>query len=555
MWLVMALWLHTRAILRSPYWAFGAGIALSLAFLTKQLAFGLAVLPMLGVELSVLRRDGLRRVAFRSVMWGVPPLVCAATWAGLGYAREGKRFVDMLWDFALAQRFQGYSGTVHFNSLNRVAGVLEEVCQPFSWPVATLGLWLFGCHAYRRGGRRARAALAVVLLLLACVAVIENTSKSVLPWYSFSLMPAFGLGWAWLVTQGYRVARVYWRRPRRPLQLVWGAHAGLGAYVLYSALIASARGIVSQVNVALLLLAVASLASAARFARAPWARRVPGATLGLGLALLTVAHFRHTEYRVSPRATDAMMGILGAAGAERPVVSRSVNASDPAHYEPITLFGTHVSFGPEPWRGHAKSSADAFADLVVVPEEALPPPGIRLHRVAGGSVWTGDMSLDPLPQASLEGLLAQGPLTFEAEHMDSSRDTSLVSDRRASGGRARRYKAWLSEGNKDHVLSRATTTPLPPGKYVAVVYLRWRCGPQSGSRVGQIRAGGAKRELGCKGPDRLANYQPIALSFGVERAEGVSSSVTFRRGRGELWHDKTELWRVDVWQARASATP
>jgi hypothetical protein len=41
----------------------------------------------------------------------------------------------------------------------------------------------------------------------------------------------------------------------------------------------------------------------------------------------------------------------------------------------------------------------------------------------------------------------------------------------------------------DHSMSLATTPRLPPGDYVAEVFVRWRCGTQKGAEVGTVKAG------------------------------------------------------------------
>lgn len=551
LFMVLALWLHGRALTRSVWWSALAGVALCLAFLIKQLAVGIALLPLLLLELLHLREQGLRRVLARSLLWGAPVALIALGWAYLAYAREGDRFAGMLWTFALVQRFQGYQGTVHFNTFNRVSGLLDEASHPFSWLLGALGLALFAVHVLRRR-KPARAELAIVLLFLTCVLVLENATKSLLPWYVFSFVPGVTLGLAWLTTQGYRVVSVCWAEPGRRVRAYWAALATLAGALLFLALAESLRPIVSQVNIVVLLLVLGAGGwyAARRSKQQPsW---VPLLSFGALLGLLTLAHFRHIEYRQSPGTFEVLMGAVGKAGLQQPVVSPAVSKSDIEFYEPTTLFGSRVRVGPAPWLDAARNvSADGFIDLFVVPSEldALLPG--RIARAPGATLFLGDLRNDPIPDETLASLLERGPLTFEAEWMDSIRNTALVSDARASGGQARRYAPWFSEGSKDHSISTATTLRLPAGDYVAEVFVRWHCGKHKGAEVGTVKVGKRQRKLSCKTPDHLEAYRAIPVRFSLDKPSGVPLLVTFERGRGQLWHDKTQIWRADVWPNQA----
>jgi 4-amino-4-deoxy-L-arabinose transferase-like glycosyltransferase len=546
MFMVLALWLHGRALTRNVWWSALAGVGLCFAFLIKQLAVGIAILPMLVLELLHLREQGLRRTLARAALWGAPVVLIALGWAYLAYAREGERFSGMLWTFALVQRFQGYQGTVHFNTFNRVSGLLDESTQPFSWLLGALGLCLFAAQVLRRRRAGARAELSIVLLFLTSVLVLENATKSLLPWYVFSFLPGLTLGLAWLTTQGYRVLGVCWAEPRRRVRAYWAVLAALAGTLLYQALAEQLRALFSQLNVVVLLLALGLLGWGAlrRDERPRW---VPFAGFGALLGLLTLAHFRHIEYRQSPGTFEVLMGAVGKAGLQYPVVSAAVSNSDIEFYEPTTLFGSRVRVGAAPWLDPGKQPADGFVDLFIVPGEldALLPG--RIQRAPGATLFLGDMQSDPMPSAALAALLDLGPLTFEAEWMDATRSTSLASDALASGGLARRYKPWFSEGSKDHSISTATTLRLPAGDYVAEVFVRWHCGEHKGAEVGTVKAGKRQRKLSCKTPDHLDSYRPIPVRFSLDKTSGVPLLVTFERGRGQLWHDKTQIWRADRW--------
>jgi 4-amino-4-deoxy-L-arabinose transferase-like glycosyltransferase len=552
MFLVLALWLHSRALTRHLLWSLLAGVALCLGFAIKQAAVGLALLPMFVLELLHLREQGLWRVARRTLLWAVPPLLFALVWAYLAYAREGERFAGMLWTFALVQRFQGYQGTVHFNTFNRVSGLLDQASSPFSWLLGALGLCVFADYVLRTRERHTRppgrrAELSIVLFFLTAVLVLENATKSLLPWYVFSLVPGITLGLAWLTTQGYRVLATCWQHPRWRPSPYRVAVAAIAGAIYFLALCETLRPIFSQLNVVVLLLAAGLLTWRVLLhrARPGW---VPALSFGVALGSLTLAHFRHVEYRQSPGTLETLMGAVGHARLQHPVISAAVNKSDVENYEPTTLFGSHVRVGAAPWLDPTSNlPADGFVDLLVMPAEldALAPG--RIQRAPGATLFLGDLRTNPLPDELLVSMLANGPLTFEAEWMDTGRSNSLVSDSRASGGRARRFKPWFSEGVKDHSISLASTPRLPAGDYVAEVFVRWRCGAQKGAEVGTVKAGGRQRKLSCKTLDHLDAYRPIPVRFSLSKPAAAGLSVTFQRGRGELWHDKTVIWRAEVW--------
>lgn len=548
----LSLWLHTRALTRSRWWALLAGLGLCLAFLIKQLAVGIAILPMFLLELLHLREQGLRRTLGRTLLWAAPTVAVAVTWAFLAYGREGERFAGMLWTFALVQRFQGYQGTVHFNTFNRIAGILDDAGRPFSWLIGALGLAIFAGAVIRLRRPGARAQLAPVLSFLTCVLILENATKSLLPWYVYSFLPSLTLGLAWVTTEGYRAIAARWLRPGFHPSAQHVALAALSATIVFLALAETFRMLVSQLNVAVLLLVVAGLLwlLAPRATRRSWQ---PPVAFGSCLALLTLAHFRHGEYRQSPGTFEVLMGLLGEARVKQPVISGAVSKSDIEYYEPTTLFGSTVRVGGAPWLGpQGAPPADAFVDLFVVPAELDAHAPGRVRHAPGATLFLGDMSANPIDDATIASLLASGPLTFEAEWMDSTRVTSLVSDSLASGGQARRYKPWFSEGSKDHTVSVASTLALPAGEYVAEVFVRWRCGEQKGAEVGTVKAGKRQRKLSCKTRDHLDAYRGIPVSFALDKPAAVPLSVTYERGRGELWHDRTLIWRADQWPTKAA---
>lgn len=560
LWLVLALWLHSRSMTRRLHWAALSGICLSLAFLTKQLAFGVAALPMLCVELLHIRQFGFKRAAVRTLLWGVPPVATAIGWVALAYAREGETFRRMLWDFALIQRFQGYAGTIHFNKLNRVAGLLDDVTQPFSWQLGIIGLLGFVGYSLRRRAFLLRAKkvaqplphVGIVLFFLVGVLVFENSTKSLLPWYTLAFLPAVAFGLAWLTALGFRAARLYWRRPRARISPFAAVDVTLAVCLLFVALEAGALRLVSRLNVAVLLAIAGALLVAVRRLhwRPVWA---PAGLLCAGVLFLLSAHFRHVEYLISPGRLEVAMGAVSRLGLERVVVSRGVSRLAAKNYEPITLFGSSTSSGSPPWVRDGAKQPDGFVDTAMVPRQVQLPAGVQIERVPGGTVWGGDLMRDPLPGREVSRLLGLGPLTFESDDMETGRALSLARDGEASGGLARGYKPWLSESGRKHVLSVGTTPVLPEGDYVVAAHLKWQCAGLRGAKVGFLSADKRRKELPCNASDTAKGYRPVTLKLTLKRARRVKLTVGFHRGRSELWHDKTEIWRADKWSPRRSA--
>lgn len=552
--LILALWLHSRAASRSRWWALATGVALSLAFLTKQLAFGLAVAPIAAMELMLLRRQGFVRVALRCLLWAVPPIASAVGWMLLAYQREGAQFSNMLWNFALVERFKGYTGTLHFNSFNRMAGLLDKTVHPFAWLLGAVGLVLFLVHARRQKVRFAPEHWSLLLFFGTCVLMLENASKSLLPWYSLSYLPPLILGIAWLVTQAYRVGRLYWRRPRALVPGLWVVYATLGGWILLSAVETLLGTWLSRLNLVLLLCGAVVLVMVVLrpvVLRPSW---LPGALLAASTIVLFGAHFRHREYRISPRSVEPLMAKLNEVNVTAPVVSKGVSRLARQNYEPVTLFGSAVRVGAPPWKALKSPSksrkADAYIEKTIYPDELSLPAGLSVHRANGFTAWSGDLATNPVSKASLEQLLATGPLSFEAEEMGSDRLASLADDSRASGGKARRYKPWFSSVSSDHRISHAKTLRLPAGKYVAVAYLRWECGAQRNGRVGAILVAGKRKEISCRKAGDLKAYRPFSKNFTLKKSQRVPLEVVFRRGRGQLWHDRTQIFRRNVWEAK-----
>jgi 4-amino-4-deoxy-L-arabinose transferase-like glycosyltransferase len=550
LFLVSALWFHWRALRRHSAWALAAGAALTLAFFTKQLAVGLAILPMCCAELFSLRAHGLKRVSQRVAMWMLPCIVGAGVWIKLAYARAGTRFVRMLWDFAIEQRFKGYSGTQHFNSLNRVAGVMNEVCHPFSWQLGLLGFALF-----LLGRKRTRAADGAGLLLpcylLTTVAIIENTTRSVLPWYSLSILPPLFLGLGWIAVAGFRTLALRWRGKRGGGATYDGLLA-LCMFGSYQAINESLDGNFSQLNGAILLIAFAlALLAAKRWpavAKGTFVPRLTGITI---VALLLLTRASNAEYHQTQGALEGAMGALTRAGSKHPAISRRIKGLYPDSYDPITLFGLDGRIAEEPWRAGAQGTYDAFLAFTTAPSELLKSGKVSALTLPGATLWLGDVSHDPAPPELLAAYLDKRPLTFEAEAMNGDRSDAIARYRSASGGRVRRYDPWLSQGTRSTMVTSGLMLPLPEGSYSVVSWIKWDCGAQPRPKIGYISIGSNTKQLACPPPSE--DFVPVAINQNVRPGETLSVKLRFEHGRGSVWHDRTEVWRASSWKEHGAA--
>src|SRR5262249_22476103 len=154
---------------------------------------------------------------------------------------------------------------------------------------------------------------------------------------------------------------------------------------------------VSQVDLVLALLGAVWLAWQWVRRHTQLRTRVPGLLLATSLGLVTLAHFRYDEYRMSPGAMEVLMGAVGRAGLQRPVLSSAVQRSDSEHSEPVTLFGTHARAGEPPWLDRSSAPADGFVDLVMLPEEAYARFPGHFVKAPGATLFVGDLHTNPLP--------------------------------------------------------------------------------------------------------------------------------------------------------------
>jgi len=497
-----------------------AGLALAFAMLTKQLAVGLAVLPILALEGWRRDRSALPRLAFAL---GIPLLAGLVWFAWAGIATDGGVF-EVLLNRGVRQRMAGFEGGQNARTLNELAGVVSEAAAPIPWPLGAAGLALFCVVRPRTDLRAPHPELLLPLWFAGNVVVFENLSQSMLPWYALHIVvPAVG-GAAWLVSATNRQTGSGTLRVTR---------AGLGWACAAIVALTAAAGVVSQLNVALLAAVLLVVALAKR----PVATRFTA--LVAVVLLMFVARLRDPELHPPAQPFAPLMETLS--DRAHVAVDRRAGLPQLAYR---ALFGPGATEVPRaPWPTDA---FDAYVLPIVLPNEYEPPQGVTLHRTAGATAFVGDLSVRAWSFSVLQELLRAGPITYEAEHLAAAGWDTTFDDPQASGGSLRRYTRYRNELTPKLPLSIGPKLKLPKGHHVLEVWMRWSC-PESAAQqaaavlIVSTDGGELKREeLVCKdGPDVLT---PHRVEFTLAQAEVFNMRIGFRNGTVE--HDRT----VITWQ-------
>ena len=186
---LLALWAYHEAYRGGPRalrWAALAGAALAFAILTKQLAVGIAVLPILVLE--VWRREGKAATRRLAVTLGIPTVV-GGIWLGLAYSEVGSDLLQTLLAVGVRNRLEGFATGHNARSLGELSQVLGEGMAPWAWPIGVAGLALMAVNALAADRRRPDGALLLPLMFITVVLVYENLASSMLPWYAFDFVP------------------------------------------------------------------------------------------------------------------------------------------------------------------------------------------------------------------------------------------------------------------------------------------------------------------------------------------------------------------------------
>jgi len=509
-------------------WLVLAGLSLALAFFAKQLAFGIAVVPIVVVELlhAATWRDRIRRLA----AIGAVPLVAGGAWLLAARRAVGPEFFAKTFGEGIVDRLQGFAEGQNLRQLNEVARLLDEACAPIPWELGVLGLAVLGL--------RQRAWHLPVFAATAAL-VYENATSSLLPWYAFGLVvPAIG-GVAVLVAALASVlhAHASGERVDETLQRV-AAVAGAAALAIVTS--RALEPVISRVD-AMGVLAVLGIAVATRWPKLSLPARIAVVRVALAIPLLALiaGRLRDPILREPPGRFETIMRALAEAG----VADVALDKRAPIDTEKlaITLFGTgtHRVTRP-PWQDDGLVGAYVTAEDV--PGEAEPPPGIRLVRAPGAVAWIGETREDPWPRAREIAALQQGGLSWEAEHLGSERGWTLATAADARGGALRRVRPWLNEPIEPMVLTRGPSVLLPAGGYRATLRLRWDCrGYTRRPAVVEITAGERKHkhDVECADDRGETAWTELELPFRLEREGKARIDLVWHHGR--VWHDWTRI--------------
>lgn len=516
----------------------GAGVGLTLAFMTKQVAVGVFVVPLLALELW--RREGFRTAVSRlGVPFGIP-LVVGVSWAAAAFHEVGQPFVDTYVTKTIVRRVTGFESGWNDRALNEIGGILNEVCAPGSWVLAGVGLVALGVHLHRnKAGPPGGDWLLPLFAVTACI-VFENVSASMLPWYAFNFVPPLMAGLAWLIVAGLRFT--YRPDPRDPLDLAVGA---VGIVAILTVFIGALEPIASQLN-ALIVLAMLGVLVYRR-------RTVPPRILRFGagglLASVLVLHaWRQPELHRNPGPFAGFMADGVGADSEKIAVSARTGLNTELLY--VTYFGPRAhKVETPPWNEPGNAEFGAFVTPTLVPLEVAPPKNHEFHRGPGATMILGTMDANPLSRQSLVAPLeraAGGTVTYEAEHLKVGELTRIEAERDASNGFAVGIQPFSREAILRFDLATARGLPLPRGAFTLRMRARWVCDhkkvmvsrmtiSQQGKKLGD-------RAVKCRREGR-EGYVWTDLDFDARRGQ---IDVVLEYLRGGIWVDQIQIVRREV---------
>lgn len=499
-----------------------AGLAFTFAFMTKQLAVGMAVLPVVGLELWRRERAAVGRLALALGL----PAILGTTWFLLaGAATDGAVF-DILLDRGVAQRMAGYAQGQNARTLNELSEIVTEAGTPIPWFLGAAGLAMLCVMRQRSELRTPSAELLLPMWFASNLLVLDTVSQSLLPWYALQIIvPSIG-GAAWLVAATVR------RAGRSPLHM---ARAALGWLTVGAIALGAAESLASQFNVAL----VGGVLLVGAYVRKPEMTR---ATALLGTVLLMIgARMRDPELNPPDQPFAPLMEVL----ADHPKVAVDRRAGL-AELGFRALYGPHaVEVKRAPW---PTTEYDAYLVPLVAPVEYEPPQGVRLYRTPGAAAFVGDLTQPAWTAETLRELLDAGPVTFEAEHLAAAGWATTLSNEEASGGALRRYTLYRNETPPKIPLSIGPKIRLPRGRYTIELWMQWSCPEAFGERTAALATASTetrelfRENLRCSdGPEVLS---PVRFEFEIRNTETFNMRIGFRYGT--VAHDRTVLTREDL---------
>jgi 4-amino-4-deoxy-L-arabinose transferase-like glycosyltransferase len=526
-----------RGTRRLHLWAVAAGAALCGAFLTKQMVCGLPAVAIVLAELIAFRRAAWKTSAVRLGITGALPTLMALAWFLQANAQSKGRVVRSMVDFTIVKRFSGLSGGQHFNYLNRVSIHLTDSLSPFPWELGLLGVALLW---YRIGSRRPAALTLVTLYGLCGIAVFDMGSRSILPWYTWSIAVPLMLGIAHLLAQviDYSVAlvtRAFSEDPTAGALAAPSFEVALGgaAIVLATSNAWELQGSRLSLMLTLVVAAVAGISVwKARLGARVRGVIVSTALVGPALLFLYTLTLR-PAYGADPGPLFALMEPL--AGVKRVAVASDLTSARQTNVY-NALFGPGASVVRRaPWQSGPKEAYQAYVQRLQLPSEFTPAKGVSLYRSQGVVAWKGKLNSAPFNDKAMGELLKQGPLTFEAEEGTSTHPGTFA---RYEGQRVR----YLGGLNSDRYRAKATsmfrieTPALPAGAYEIAIHLGSRCERRRKGPVGEVRSsfGDASHTLTLPCSDK--DLHPVIERLTSRSARPLKVDVRFLTG--QLWVDK-----------------
>jgi 4-amino-4-deoxy-L-arabinose transferase-like glycosyltransferase len=538
LWILLGLWAYHEALVREGArawgWAAVAGVALALAVLTKQVVVGIAVVPIVGVELW--RREGWRALGRLALVLGLPALT-GAVWLGLMVSRFGDAALELYLHTGVVRRVVGFETGHSARSLNELSQTVAEACMPFPWVIGVAGLVVL-VLARPPGRRSADGALLLPLLLLTAVVAYENASQSLLPWYAFDFVPPLTAGVGFLIAGLVRPGSDGLERLR----------AVGGALALAVGAVGMLAPVMSQLDVAVIVGIGAVVL--VRAAREPTERNRTIVRFGRHALLVAAAvafavgTWRNPELRSPPGGHEQLMRTLAARGIVDVDVDLDTRLA--GEYALGTYYGPHAQWvSRPPWR--RKEPAQAYVTGTIWPLELRPENGSEVLRGPGVMALVGgDLGRPAWNGATIDALLDAGPITFEAEHLPSERPDAVVEDREASGGTARARVPFRGRREEPFLLAHGPRITLPAGRYTAEFQLRWDCDGTVGglpAAILHLVAGPKsldKIEVACEG-EGTGEYRSVPVELRLERSAVVELRVQYVSGA--VWLDRTVVRR------------
>jgi 4-amino-4-deoxy-L-arabinose transferase-like glycosyltransferase len=524
-----------------------AGAMLGCAFLTKQLAAGVAVLPVI-VTAIVFARARLARAAGVLAVAGAVAMLIAGGWLWWFTSTLGSDAVDYLFKFSVEQRVGGFQGTRHYNWLNRFSDLVDGVVAPLPMGLSVVGLIVLAVrHRGGEGYQSGAQAAAPLAYALTAVLAFELVSKSVLEWYACHLIFPLVGGATFLLARGLEAA---WSDADAPStargERGRALELGLAVAVTAMCIDRAAQELYSRLFLVAALAGVVALVAIVRAGGQRPGRRAALAATGVVLVVTGARLARHDHFNESPAFRASIMRILDDEGVRQTTVAanflgagRDSKAVRDRRRE--AYFGPTSVTGRAPWDGGPK--ADAYVTFSALPEEVAVRDGIRALRGLAGVAYVGDLSARPFATDAFERALRTGPLTFQAEHLPSAHGRSLVRRRGAAGGFVREVAPWMRDRAPKRPLASIPHLTLKPGKYEAVFVVSWRCeGLALREHLATLRAGRGYKRISCAEGDKGAeDYRRMSVPFVVHNKGDVRVTVDYKRGAVGV--DAIEIWR------------